>query len=505
VELEYQDEARYLGVILDEKLSFRSHIEKKIKIAKMAIMQLRSSMGKLWGPSPYLTRWAYLCVIRPALVFGHFVWGHKVAPFKHKLDVIQSLALRLTGNFRQSTPRDGLNIVLNVPPLDLFIKFEVRRSYFRLEGMLRKRYYPSCNYGHHKAAKALYDEMNIGRVTPDFTDEIIYPQRFKTAISSGCPEPDEDRIQIFTDGSKLSDGKTGYGVFFNIAGSDHRHKQHLGTFPTVFQAEVLAIQRGCELIHRHLDLHPRLPRKVTIYSDSQSAIQALSSRKMKSKTVRNCRIALNDLGRERVSVRLRWVKAHVGIYGNEQADSLAKEAAETVGDVPPPDVPRSYSFYRQLFKDFMYEEWKLRWQRGDPEFCRQTKIWFDGPCPSVSHAILMQDRETFSRLVRWLTGHAFLRLQNFRATPNVTPQSVCRLCKQVPERADHLLLHCPCLRYLRANSFQSNNIDTSKPSLRVNHILTFTQDPIVYRMEYPEITVEVDPYDADDESSDDEV
>ena len=62
VELEWQEEARYLGVYLDPKLTFRRHIQIKIRSAKMTIMRLRSSMGKLWGPSPYLTRWAYLCV-----------------------------------------------------------------------------------------------------------------------------------------------------------------------------------------------------------------------------------------------------------------------------------------------------------------------------------------------------------------------------------------------------------------------------------------------------------
>jgi ribonuclease HI len=504
-EIEYAEEARYLGVILDPKLSFRPHIEKKIRTAKMLLMQLGSSMGKLWGPSPYLTRWAYLCVVRPALVFGHFVWGHRVKPFKYKLDVLQAMALRLTGNLRRSTPRDGMNIVLNVPPLDLFIKFEVRRSYFRLEGMLRKRYYPSCEFGHHKAAKALYDEMELERATPDFTDELVYQQHFSPFISdSGQLAPDEDRVQVFTDGSKLPDNRTGYGVFFNIAGRDHCHKQHIGLHPTVFQAEVLAIQEGCELIARHLDRNRAVPRKVTIYSDSQSAIKALSSRRVRSKTVRNCRNALNELGLSRVSVRLRWVKAHVGIFGNEQADSLAKEAAENVGEVPPPDIPRSYSYYRKLFKDFMYEEWKSRWQGGDPEFCRQTKIWFDGPFPSVSHAILKQSRPTFSRLVRWLTGHAFLRLQNFRADPNVTSQSLCRLCRMVPERADHLLLHCPRLLHVRRNSFQTNNIDTSQPSWQVRHILTFLRDSVVSTLEFPEVIPEVNPYDADNESSGDD-
>ena len=110
MELEWADQARYLGVILDQKLNFRAHIAKKVKDAKATINRLRSSMGKLWGPSPYLTRWAYLCVVRPALVFGHFVWGHKVntASLKAKLNKLQAEALRLCGHFRLSTPKVGL-------------------------------------------------------------------------------------------------------------------------------------------------------------------------------------------------------------------------------------------------------------------------------------------------------------------------------------------------------------------------------------------------------------
>ena len=37
-------------------------------------------MGKLCGPTPYLTRCAYFCIFRPALTLGNFVWARKVLP-----------------------------------------------------------------------------------------------------------------------------------------------------------------------------------------------------------------------------------------------------------------------------------------------------------------------------------------------------------------------------------------------------------------------------------------
>ena len=52
-----------------------------------------------------------------------------------------------------------------------------------------------------------------------------------------------------------------------------------------------------------------------------------------------------------------------------------------------------------------------------------------------------------------MTGHAFLRLQNFRAVSSVTLMSMCcyGLCR--PERADHIMLKCVRLRLLRVECF----------------------------------------------------
>ena len=76
-----------------------------------------------------------------------------------------------------------------------------------------------------------------------------------------------------------------------------------------------------------------VPNDVTIYSDSQSVLQALNSRWITSKTVWECASALTDLG-EFVSVHLRWVKGRSGIHRNERANRLAKEAAGSNEQVP---------------------------------------------------------------------------------------------------------------------------------------------------------------------------
>ena len=100
----------YLGVELDSKLSWKRHVFKKIRIAKLKLMHVKPAIGKLWGPSPKIPRWAYSSIIRSALTYGCHVWARAITDksIASSLVRVNRLAQMLLGNFRIKTPTVGL-------------------------------------------------------------------------------------------------------------------------------------------------------------------------------------------------------------------------------------------------------------------------------------------------------------------------------------------------------------------------------------------------------------
>ncbi|GBN12092.1 hypothetical protein AVEN_242741-1 [Araneus ventricosus] len=63
-------------------------------------------------------------------------------------------------------------------------------------------------------------------------------------------------------------------------------------------------------------------------------------------------------------IRVSWIKAHAGYIGNEEADRLAKEAAETENFPETPlELPKS--FIKTFLLQKMLATWKMAWDDGD--------------------------------------------------------------------------------------------------------------------------------------------
>ena len=74
--IEYSNSFKYLGVTIDNKLSWKDHRENVLKTAKGNLMKLTNKIATLYGPNPQISKWIYTGIIRPKIAYASLVWAH---------------------------------------------------------------------------------------------------------------------------------------------------------------------------------------------------------------------------------------------------------------------------------------------------------------------------------------------------------------------------------------------------------------------------------------------
>ncbi|GBM98623.1 hypothetical protein AVEN_118818-1, partial [Araneus ventricosus] len=158
--------------------------------------------------------------------------------------------------------------------------------------------------------------------------------------------------EIYTDGSRI-ENETGFAVCIlkdEINIQNYLFK--LNTFNSVFQAELAAIEFAVNWAVKE-------KVKVNIHTDSLSSISAINSADTRSEFVNKVK---SNIYKAKNMVGLSWVKAHVGIPGNELADQQTKLAI-TSGEKFV--IPAPYSHLKGLLKNYIVNEWNEYWNSYD--------------------------------------------------------------------------------------------------------------------------------------------
>ena len=297
--------------------------------------------------------------------------------------------------------------------------------------------------------------------------------KFKVDINSfktGTDYEAEGEVRCYTDGSKIN-GQTGFGICikYNWNAPETRSRR-INDINTVFQAEVQGYILACELIRNHLEANQGSHiEKVTILSDSQAALQAIKSTHIDSLLVQDAITELNNLG-QFIKIELVWIKAHVNHPGNELADAKAKEGAHS-DDIPVMNRAAK-SEVRNAISNHYVKLWTKWWSKYKK--CRQTKIWFPEPDINKSKKSIKYNRATFSTMVRWVTGHNFLKRHNAIVEPEPHDPN-CRYCGLEPETSSHIITECEVLCHHRSEIFNTHFLNPREPVWRVDRLIAFLQ------------------------------
>jgi len=132
---------------------------------------------------------------------------------------------------------------------------------------------------------------------------------------------------------------------------DHVYSERLPNEASVYSAELHALDLALD----HVETSNKY--MFLICSDSKSSLQAIHSRDWQNPLVRNILERYYFLRSQHKVIEFCWIPSHVGIHGNEAADSAAKEALNKRITI----IPIPHTDYRTHVKTFIFLEWLSRW------------------------------------------------------------------------------------------------------------------------------------------------
>ena len=336
---------KYLGIILEKKLTFKDHINYITDKCSKLIFALSKSAKLNWGLGYGALKTIYTGAILPLLQYGVPIWikAPAKATYKIKLIRVQRLINIRIAKSSLTVSNEALCIINVLTPID--IKLEETAQLFQIT----------------RRNKSEKDHNTRTTNWPQNIDYDAQPEDWLNPADTVriSEHHEDDAIQIFTDSSKSVQG-VGAGIAIFIQNKlAHQRRLTLHSNCSNNQAEQLAIVKAMETI-KELHIADNVPREITIHTDSRITLQSLKNPKNHKHLIDEIRKKAISLAKHNWHITFTWIRAHVGHYGNELADKLAKEAAGkdavSYNSIPIREIA-------QQLRENSLKKWQLQWDR----------------------------------------------------------------------------------------------------------------------------------------------
>jgi ribonuclease HI len=253
-------------------------------------------------------------------------------------------------------------------------------------------------------------------------------------------------LWIYTDGSGIN-GEVGASAWCEQ--KDWQARIYLGpdTDYTVYSAELMGISSALGMALQA----GRRYNKVIVFTDNQAAILSTQRPRLQfgQYILQRTTYLIDRLRNVNTTVKVRWIPAHMGVAGNEKADSLAKKAAghkSPRGSMVGTAIKLKAACKRTI-RAACLSQWQENFPRGTTGVlyrkffgnsldCHIERVYSNGELPKALSSILIQIR----------TGKIGLRSYLFKIKRAKDPHCECKRSNQT---VLHLIEDCPLYQQQR--------------------------------------------------------
>jgi ribonuclease HI len=427
----------YLGVIIDESLTFKPHANKAASKGHQAIGSLNFLHHRQWSvPATVLHHLTFTAVLPKILWASPVWWTGTQAVLSPLQTAYHSIARWITG-LPPSTAIANLLQAANLSPLALYLDFlstkeSIRQAFSptpimptttspqNIPGSQRLLSFLQCLGPGKLEDRITTSPHNIPRGPKPHTTKLNNQAATHTNWIRSLLD---HTILIYTDGSKLDNGNTGSGwcIMQTLHGTTTTMFEghcHLGTQSEVFDAKLHAAYEALQAINT------LPPASAHLCIDNSSAIDSLNNNTYNHHHARHAIEAATELITTGWTISTVWVPSHTGITGNKRADIQAKAGASNNRLLCQHSVTTKTWLLAEAKRKFM-SEWHTTHKSAKPSL-----TW----------------PQHLSEL-KWKETQALFRVFARRAPTDIDPitktaPTTCA-CNASPPTSEHILAECP--------------------------------------------------------------
>jgi len=458
-EVLYNKEAtRWLGVWLDDMLTLNDHTTKTLAKARRAQNRVRSLMVKK-GLSLEGCRRIQVVAVQAVALYGSELWWPGQANRAQELQrFLNEQGRRVTRCFR-TTPQGALMNDAGLRPAKDLLNNRVRR--YKLSQLMM----PDAQGGGKMLEvwrNVLQRVEGIDALIPeDKPFERRRYQRMTLPTEKRCLEGEviiQDEQQAlkaaklereglvhWTDGSRKEDEWVGCAVVWQEEGRWNKRRTHLGRQKEAFDAEMYAMSEAMKIADEMAG--KKEVTRVTVFTDSQATLRRIQSDEPGPGQVPALQTMnwTDAQARNNIRVEYRWVPAHTGIEGNEEADQQATQAAfKHCGCYTETQNPLLFSDYVSL-SHVSRRLTEVKWEESKEEIKKMGKTskhsyQYDLVKRGGNCAVMGAKKTIAARFYQLESGHALIAKYLLRIGKRRDMK--CCWCGHEYQTRDHLFKWC---------------------------------------------------------------